>query len=286
VPGTADPGRHAWSIEPRREGLWVRLREFVRYRKILWFFMSRTIRRTYEGTLLGKVWLLRPVIPIAIGAFVFGRLLGVPSEGVPYFLFFLTGSAAWMLFEQSALWVTRSLDINKSLVKKVYFPRLVVPVSSVAPALVYFGVFLVLLLVAFVQYLIKDGRWYLVIDARTTMALAAAALCVVQALAIGLWTAVWQTRFREVRFTLRYVLRFWNYLTPVIYPLSLVPPEYRGWMFLNPMAAYVETFKWGVLGIGTFDLNGLAVALSITLAVLWGGAWYFTREESRAIDNL
>lgn len=284
--GAAASLPETWTIEPRREGLPARLREFVRHRKLLGFFMSRTLQRIYQGSIFGKVWLLRPVIPIAIGAFVFGRLLGVPSDGVPYFLFFLAGSAAWMLFEQSALWVTRSLDLNKGLITKVYFPRLVIPVSAIAPALIYFAVFLLLLSMAFVQYRVSDGRWYFVPSPAIVWSFAAALLCVIQALAIGLWTSVWQTKFREVRFTLRYVLRFWNYLTPVIYPMSQVPPEYRSLMLINPMAAYVEMFKYGMLGVGTFDATGVSIAMGITFASLLGGAWFFAREESRAIDNL
>jgi lipopolysaccharide transport system permease protein len=278
--------RNIWTIAPRREGLLLRLQEFVRYRKILWFFMARTLKRTYEGTVLGKVWLLRPVIPIAIGAFVFGRFLAIPSDGVPYFLFFLAGSAIWMLFEQSALWVTRSLDLNKGLITKVYFPRLVIPVSAIAPATVYFAVFLVLLAIAFIRYRFSDGQWYFVSSPWVAAAPVAALLCSIQALAIGLWTSVWQTKFREVRYTLRFVLQLWNYLTPVIYPLSMVPVEYQPFMLLNPMAAYVEMFKFAVLGVGTFDAISLGTAVTITLVSLICGAWYFTREESRAIDNL
>ncbi|MEW6319636.1 MAG: ABC transporter permease [Acidobacteriota bacterium] len=275
-----------WTIEPRREGLGVRLRELFRYHRVLRFFAVKTVVEMYQGTLLGKIWLLRPILPIAISAAVFGGILGVGSDGVPYFLFFLTGSAAWMLFEQATIWVTRSLDLNKGLVKKVYFPRLVMPLSSASPAVLYFCIFVVLLAIAFVYYFVTDGRLYLVIGPQLLAAVFAAACCVTLAVAVGLWTSVWQTRVREVRFTVRYVLRFWNYLTPVIYPLSKVPSEYRGWMMLNPMAAYVETFKWGVLGIGTLDIGSLVTALGVTGVMLVAGAWYFTREEAKAIDNL
>lgn len=276
-----------WVIEPARAGFAAQAQEFWRHRKTLWHFSQRNIRRMYKGTRLGVLWLFaRPLLPIFITTVVLGRLLGVPSDGVPYFLFFLAGTASWMLFERSVQWATRSLDLHKSLIKKVYFPRLIVPISSIAPAAVDGLSYMGLLVVACVYYFVHDGHWYLHIGPSLLFALLAALLSVVLAIGVGLWTAVWQTRAREVRYTLGYVMRFWNYLTPVMYPLSEIPPKYRWLMFLNPMAPVVETFKWGVLGIGEFNVRALGCGVVVVFLTLLSGIWYFNRSEAVAVDRM
>ncbi len=289
--GTVDGGQtrdtQTWVIEPSRVGSWAYLREFWRYRRITWFFGGRTLKKMYKRTYLGRLWiLLRPLAPLAISTLIFGGLLGVPSDGVPYFLFFLAGSTAWVFFEQSLMWVTRSLEINRGLVKKVYFPRLVVPVAGVTPGLVYFIVYMTILVFTLVYFRVADDRWYLVVGPGLLWAVAALGLCVLFAISVGLWTSVWAARARDVRFTLRYVLRFWFYLTPVIYPLTQVPERFRDWIFLNPMAVIVETFKWGVLGIGELYPSGFAVSLGVVLVILIGGFRYFTQVEAASVDRM
>jgi lipopolysaccharide transport system permease protein len=239
----------------------------------------------YVGMNIGIFWLfIRPLLPIFISTVIFGTLLRVPSGSVPYFLFFLTGTTSWMLFERSLLWVTRSLDSQRGLMQKMYFPRLLVPVSAVAPAIIDALTYSGLILCAGCYYLWKDGRWYLSFGPGLLVALAAAALSVLMAIAVGLWTSVWQVRARETRFTLRYFTRFWNYLTPVLYPLSQIPPQYRWVVFLNPMAALVEAFKWGVIGAGELNLPALASAVVVITLTLISGIWYFIHAEATSID--
>lgn len=276
-----------WVIEPVESGLVTQLREVWRYRRMLWFLSVQGVQRRYVGFKLGMLWLfIHPLVPIAIGTLVFGGLLNVPSDGVPYFLFFLTGMTVWMLFEQSTLWATRSLEMNKGLIKKVYFPRVIVPVAAVAPALTRAGVYALLLLGTGVYYFITDGRSYLQFGPRLGVAASAAALSIVFAVALGLWLAVWQVRVRDVRYTLRYVLRFWNYLTPVMYPLSQVPEQYRWLIFLNPMASLVEAFKWGLLGIGEMNVAATLSSVGVVMLTLTGGVWYFNRSEATVVDKL
>jgi lipopolysaccharide transport system permease protein len=285
----AEPGGlgPAWVIEPVGPGLIAQVGEFWRHRKTLWHFGQRSIRRMYKGTKLGVLWLfIRPLVPLIITTVVIGQLLGVPSDGVPYFLFYLAGTTSWMLFERSAQWATRSLDLHKSIVKKVYFPRLILPISSIAPAAIEALSYMGLLLAACVYYLVHDGHWYLRVGPSLLFALVAAVLSVVLAVGVGLWTAVWQTRAREVRYTLSYAMRFWNWLTPVMYPLSEIPPKYHWLASLNPMAPLVETFKWGVLGIGTFNVGALCYAVVAVMLTLASGIWYFNRSEAVAVDRM
>jgi lipopolysaccharide transport system permease protein len=287
APSARDDSRDKWSIDAGKQGLRERIQEFWRYRRIFVYFGKRAVTRMYQGTTLGVFWLFaRPLLPILIGAFIFGRFLGVPSEGMPYFLFFLTGQVTWMLFERSLLWVTRSLDQQKSLIKKMYFPRLIVPFSAVSPALVDYAIYMLLFLATLVYYFVKTGVWYLQLTPRLPMALVAVALAVWFAVGLGLWTTVLQARFRDVRFTLRYVTRFWFYLTPVIYPISAVPPEHHWMIFVNPMASIVETFKWATLGVGGFYGDALLASFVLSTVVFAGGLWYFGQSEAVAVDKL
>jgi len=278
---------YTWVIEPVGEGFFARLKEFWRYRRILWFLSSRALKSRYEGMTLGPFWLFaRPLLPIFIATFVFGRLLGVPSDGVPYFLFYLTGQASWYVFDRSLMMITRSLNTNQGLLKKVYFPRIMVPISSVSIALAYFVAFMGLMLVASIYYLVKDGVWYPRVGPQVLIAPLCTVLSLILALGVGLFTCVWQQRFREMRYTIRYFTMFWSYLTPVLYPLSQVPPEHRWILWANPMTPIVETFKWALLGIGTVPLVPLAWAAVVNTLVLLIGIWYFTWKEPATIDKM
>ena len=290
--GTAEavaetPDRETWVIDANRAGIRERLLEFWRYRRVLSYFSVRYVKGMYGGTTLGPFWLFaRPLLPIALSAFVFGSVLQVGSDGVPYFLFFLTGSVTWMLFERGLMFVTRSFTQSGSLIKKVYFPRLIAPFASMLPQLVNFGIYMGLLVATVIYYYFKEGVWYLVIGPRLVLALGAVALAVLLAIAVGLWTSVWQAKHQDVRFTLRYVTRFWSYATPVIYPMSKIPPEHRWIMFVNPMASIVETFKWATLGTGAFYPLPLLCSCVIIAIVFTGGLWYFGRAEGASVDSL
>lgn len=281
------PSRQAWVIEPTENDLSSRVRELWQYRGILKFSARRSLSRLTRGMATGPLWLfVRPLMPIIISTVVFGSLLDVPSDNVPYFLFFLTGTAVWMLFERSILFVTRSLDQNKGLIRKVYFPRLVVPIAAVAPSAIETIVYAALFAGAIGYYLVAEGTWYLRTDSALLVAPLVIVLSIIYAIAIGLWTSVWQTRFREVRYTLRYFMRFWHYLTPVLYPLSQVPTEYQWVIFLNPMAPLVETFKWSLLGIGQLHLTALMSATGVIGLTVLSGVWYFTAVESSSVDRM
>lgn len=283
----AAPERDKWTIDASRMGFGERLHEFWRYRRVLVYFSMRFVKGMYAGTSLGVFWLFaRPLLPIFISAFIFGRLLQISSGGVPYFLFFLTGQVTWMLFERGLLFVTRSFDSSRSLIKKVYFPRLIAPFSSVLPALVNFAIYMGLLLGAVIYYFFKEGNWYLQISPRLFLGFGAVLLAVLLAIAVGLWTSVWQAKFSDTRMTLRYVTRFWFYATPVIYPMSQIPPEHSWLMYANPMAPIVETFKWATLGVGGFYGGPMLASCTITAVVFAGGLWYFGRAEAASVDNL
>jgi len=279
--------QHKWVIEPVREGFFARVQEFWRYRRILWFLSAQAVKGTYQGMTLGPLWLLvRPVLPILINTMVFGGLLGVASDGVPYFLFFCAGHSCWYVFERSLLMTTRSLDRNRGIIKKVYFPRVIAPVSSVAIALTFFAAFIGMLLLGSLYYLWKDGVWYLRFGPELLIAPLCTMLSLVLAIGVGLVTSIWQLRIKEMRYTIRYFAHFWSYATPVIWSLSQLPPQHRWLVYANPMAPIVATYKWALFGTGDFELLPLVSACGSIFLVLLAGLWYFSWAEGAAIDKM
>jgi lipopolysaccharide transport system permease protein len=283
VARTAD----SWVIEPQRRGVLARTAEFWHYRRVLWFLGSRAVKDRYEGTTLGIFWLFaRPLIPILVTGLVFGRFLRIPSDGVPFVLFFMTGVVPWNLFERSILFGTRGLEQHRGLIKKLYFPRLIAPISSISPAIIDFVIYGLLITGTGLFYFAKDGVFYLRLGPTLLVALAMTLLAVFCALGIVFWTCIAQTKHRDVRLTMRYVLQFWMYLTPIFYPVSMVPPEYRWVVVINPIASIVATFRWALLGIGEVPAIPLAIAVGEALVACVLGIWYFTASESAAVDRL
>jgi lipopolysaccharide transport system permease protein len=176
--------------------------------------------------------------------------------------------------------------LNRGLLKQIYVPRLIMPIAMMTPAFLTFIIYLAVLAGAIAWYGVADGRMYLVVGPNLLWSAVAAVLAVLLAFAVSLWTSVPAMVARDVRFTLGYVLGFWVFLTPVMYPLSAVPPEWRTWMLLNPMAPIVEAFKFGVLGIGTVEPWQLAQSAGIILVTLVTGLLFFVRAEADAADRV
>jgi lipopolysaccharide transport system permease protein len=276
-----------WVIEPQQYGVLSRARELWDYRYLLWFFAASTFRAMYSKSALAWLWLLLRVVgPVGLGALIFGGVLNVPSQGIPYFLFFLCGTTTWVLFERSLMAITRSLERNRKLVTRVYFPRLILPISSVVLALLFLVILLVVTTITVFQFHSRHGVWYVQLSPRLLAAVAAILLSLTFAIAVGLWTSVLQARYRDIRYGMRHMMPFWFYLTPVIYPLERIPENWRWLVAINPMAPIVELYKWGTLGQGHVTFGGLATALTLIALTLVGGMWFFNREEAASIDKL
>ena len=270
-----------------REGLWARLREIWQYRRVLSFFSIKAVQSLYAKTRLGMPWLfIRVLVPLAVGSFVFGSVMDVPSGGVPYFIFFTTGQLAWNFFDGPLIRGSRGLEVNRELLRKLYIPRVILPMGQMAAGLVEPVIVAFVLAGAAAYYRVADGVWYIQTSAGMLRAVLAAALILAFAFAVSLWTSVWQARARDVRFIMRYVVSFWLYFTPVIYPLSMVPAEIRWLAYLNPVTAPVELFKSGVLPNVEFSWPWLGYSAALTLVVLGFGAWYFARTESATMDKM
>ena len=273
-----------WEATPRYPGPIATIGEVWRYKRLLGFIGDRALRKMYRRTVLGWLWLfINPLFPVALRAVIFGGLLGVGSDGIPYFVFLLAGTVVWDVFAASLMWGTRSLEMHRDLSDQIYHPRAILPFGNMTPALLNVGLKIGVLLLALMFYALRDQRLYIRFDVELVWALAALVLAFLFALAISFFTSIWGETARDIRFALSQVLSIWYLLTPILYPLSQVHEEYRGWMLLNPLAIIVETFKWGLFGVGNLypqAFGGTALAVG---ALLIAGLVYFSRSEARTI---
>lgn len=277
-----------WTIEPRQHGVAARARELWGYRYLWWYFASNALKSMFRRGALGWFWLLMRVAgPVGLNALIFGGLLGQSEKvGPPYFLFFLCGSVTWVVFERSLLFTTRSIERNRRLITKVYFPRMILPISAIAPAIFYLLIMLVVMIVTVIYYGINTGTWYITLHPRILVAVGVLLLSFFFAISVGLFTSVLQARYSDIRLGLRYAMPFWMYLTPIIYPLSQIPEKYRWIAALNPMTHIVEAFKWGTISEGQLSVTGLTTSIVLIAATFVAGMWFFNREEAASVDKL
>jgi lipopolysaccharide transport system permease protein len=275
-----------WVITPGRTGVIATVVDVWRHRRLLGFIGTRALRKVYRRTVLGWLWLfINPLFPLLLRALIFGGLLGVSSSGLPYFLFLLAGSLVWDTFASSLVWGTRGLEMNRHLTDEIYLPRALLPVGTMTPAFLDFGVKAVVFAAAVAYYAVVDDRVYLRGGLPLLWAGAALVLALAFSLALTFFTSLWGETTRDMRFTLGQLLAVWYLLTPILYPLSEVPEAHRGWMMLNPMAIVVETFKWGLFGIGELRPFAFGATAAGVFVLLVAGIAYFARAEAQAIDE-
>lgn len=254
-----------------------------------WFLPAlalKAVRRRYRRTLLGWPWLvLRPLAGALAGALLFAGVLGVETGAVPYLLFFTVGLAAWSIVNVGLMWVTRSLEVNRRLLRTTYFPRLLLPLSHLAPALLEFAVFCAVAL-AVGAYYAASGQYSLPSAAGAPLVVGAVAYGCLLVLAIGLWTSVLGARNRDLRFSLGYITQAWLFVTPVIYPLAAVPESWQTLVSLNPATLLVVAFRDGALGTDELQPVMVLSGAAFLVPVLLGGLWFFTRSTVTALDQV
>jgi lipopolysaccharide transport system permease protein len=248
------------------------------YRELLYFLVWRDLKVRYKQTLLGVVWVvIQPAFFTLAFSIFFGRLAGIPSDGIPYPLFAFCGLIPWQLFAHGLVNAGNSLVLNERLITKVYFPRLVIPLSAILSGLVdfVFGFVVLLGLIAYYGVVPTNSLW--TFPAFIAMAMAAA-------VGVGLWLAALNVEYRDVRYTMPFITQLWFFLTPIAYPSSLVPEKWRTLYDLNPMVGAVEGFRWALLAKNEAPGSQLVVSLVIMLALLVSGLYYFRRMEKNFAD--
>jgi lipopolysaccharide transport system permease protein len=256
----------------------ARLREIWEYRELLYFLMWRDIKVRYKQTVLGAAWaVLQPLLTMVVFSVFFGRLGGIPSDGLPYPVFTYTALLPWQLFSHALSESGNSLVTNQNLVTKVYFPRLVIPMAPVLAGLVDFAIASVILLLLM--------GWFGLTPSAAIIALPLLiVLAVTTAVGVGLWLSALNVKYRDVRYTIPFLTNLWFFLTPVAYPASMVPERWRGLYGLNPMAGVVEGFRWALLGADPPYPAMLIVSSIVAIGLLVGGLYYFRKMEQTFAD--
>jgi lipopolysaccharide transport system permease protein len=267
-------------IEPSKGWVDLKLRELWEYRELLHFLAWRDIKVRYKQTLLGGAWaILQPLTAMVVFSLVFGRLAKMPSDGIPYPIFSFTALVPWMFFASGLSHVSNSLVGSANLIKKVYFPRLVMPIAAVLAGLIDFLLAFVVLLAMMFYYDIMPTVNALWLPILLLLAMAAA-------LAVGLWLAAMNVQFRDVRHIVPFLTQLWLFATPVVYSSSLLSEPWRTVYGLNPMAGVVEGFRWALLGTATTPGPMVIVSGLVVLGLLIGGAFYFRRMEKTFADTV
>ena len=265
-------------LEPRTGWVSLGLVDLWHYRELLFFMVWRDVKVRYKQTALGAAWvILQPLLTMIVFSVFFGRLAKMPSDGVPYPVFVFTALLPWQLFAFALTESSNSLVTNQNLITKVYFPRLAVPISAVLAGLVDFAIsFMALLLLLF---------YYHITPTIAVLALPLfAILAIATALGAGLWLSALNVQYRDVRYTIPFLTQFWLFITPIAYPSSLVPPQWRLLYGLNPMAGVVEGFRWALLGSSQTPGPIIGVSAVIVVVMLIGGLYYFRRMERSFAD--
>lgn len=265
-------------LEPSKGWVALRLNELWQYRELLYFLTWRDIKVRYKQTVLGLAWaVIQPFFTMVVFSLFFGRLAGVPSDELPYPIFSYAALVPWTFFASGLTNSSNSLVGSSNLIKKVYFPRLVIPISTVFSGVVDFAL-------AFVVLLLMMLYFGIVPTANVIFLPLFLLLAFITSLGVGLWFSAMNVQFRDVRYTINFVVQFWMFATPIAYPSSMLSEPWRTLYGLNPMAGVVEGFRWALLGTETAP--GPMIIVSAIMAVIFfvSGLFYFRRMEKTFAD--
>ena len=259
---------------------WPKLRELWEYRELLFFFAWRDIKVRYRQTVMGALWaIIQPFFTMVIFSLFFGRLANVPSDGLPYPVFSFTALVPWTFFANALAQASNSLVINANMVKKIYFPRLALPIATVLAGVVDFALAFLVLLGIMLYYGLVPTVNIIWLPFFTLLAL-------VTSLGVSLWLAAMNVQFRDVHYTIPFLTQAWLFVTPIAYPSSLLPEPWRTVYGLNPMAGVVEGFRWALLGTDTAPGRMIMVSVLVAVILFVSGAFYFRRMEQSFADVL
>ena len=267
-----------FTIRPSRGWVALGLKELWHYRELLFFLTWRDIKVRYKQTALGAAWaILQPLFSMVVFTIFFGRLAKVPSDGIPYPLFSYAALLPWQLFAYGLTESSNSVVANERLITKVYFPRLVIPIASVLAGLVDFAVAFTLVVGLMVYYEVRPGWGVVMLPFFVLFATATA-------LGVGLWFSALNVKYRDVRYTVGFIVQLWMLASPVAYSTTLVPARWRILYGLNPMAGVIEGFRWALLG-KTPAPGAMSMVSALTVAIiLISGLYYYRRVEKTFAD--
>ena len=272
-------------ITPKRGWLDLHLKDIWIYRDLVFHFVKRDFVTFYKQTILGPLWfIIQPLLTTVVFSIVFGKIARISTEGVPRFLFYLSGTVAWGYFSDCVKETSDTFIKNSKIFGKVYFPRLTVPLSVVIISLVKFGIQFILFLGFFV-YFIASGT-----SVTPNLFVLLLPVLLLQMAILGLGTGIlissMTTKYRDINFLVGFGLQLWMYATPVVYPVSVVPERFRSFYMLNPVASIIETFRHSFLGTGMVNGVDILVSWAVTMLILFSGIILFNRVDKTFMDTV
>jgi lipopolysaccharide transport system permease protein len=265
-------------IQPTGGFLDLNLRELWDYRELLYFLIWRDVKVRYKQTVIGAAWaVIQPFMTMVVFTIFLGSLTKVPSDGLPYPVFFYSALLPWTYFAQALTSTTNSMLENQHLITRIYFPRMILPLTAALTGVVDFAIALSVLFLMLVWYGLMPSLAVLFIPFFFLLA-------VVTALGVGLWLAALNAMYRDVRYTLPFLVQLWMFASPVVYPSSLVPTQWQ-WLYgLNPMVGVISGFRWALTGTGQPPGMLFAASAVAMVAIFIGGFFYLRRMEEAIVD--
>lgn len=272
-------------IEPKRKLFDLRLKEVWQYKDLIWLFIKRDFTTKYKQTILGPLWfIIQPLFTTIMQTFVFGNIAGLPTDGVPQFLFYMAGNVPWLYFSNCLLNTSNTFTLNASVFGKVYFPRLTTPIAAVFSAVLNFFIQFVMFL-GFMAYFFFRGS-----DIHVTWVAALTPLLIIQMALLGLGFGIiissLTTKYRDLQVLVTFGITLWMYATPVIYAASSLSPKLYKLIMLNPMSPIIELMRYGWLGSGTTPFFFWGISWIVTFVVLFFGIIIFNKVERTFMDTV
>ena len=272
-------------ITPKKSTLDLNLKEIYQFKDLLFLFVTRDFISIYKQTILGPLWFfIQPILTTIIFTVVFGRFAGLPTDGIPQVLFYLAGITCWNYFADCLTKTSSTFIDNQQIFGKVYFPRLITPLSIVVSSLIKFGIQFLLFIVVFIYYYFTNST----IQPNAMLFLLPILILLMGLFSLGLGMIISSltTKYRDLRFLIQFGVQLWMYVTPIIYPLSSLDGKMKILAVLNPMTSIIETFKFSFLGAGTFNWFYLGYTTLITLVILLIGVLIFNKTEQNFMDTV
>ena len=273
-------------IEPKKKWLDVDIKGLWRYRDLYLMYIKRDIVTQYKQTILGPLWyLIQPLMTTIMYMFVFAKLAGIPTDGIPQPLFYMAGITLWNYFSTCFTSCSSVFAANSGVFGKVYFPRLVVPLSSCTSNLIRMAIQLLMFVMIYIYY-VASGKFEVNISWSLLLFPLLILMVGLHAMSWGLLISSWTTKYRDLNFLIAFGVQLLMYATPVIYPISFTPEAYRSLLEVNPLTPIFEAFKYSCLGAGTFDGSGLLYSLCFLCVTMFFAVIIFNRTEQRFMDTV
>lgn len=275
----ASNSKHFVRIEAGKSGknYW---KDLWRYRELFYILSWRDILVRYKQTVIGTAWgVIRPLLTMIIFTIVFGRIAKLPTDGIPYPVFVFTGLLPWQFFSTALSESSNSLVSNANLITKVYFPRMIVPASSVITSFVDFMISFVLMIVMMIYYQVTPSINLVFLPLFIIFAFACS-------FGVGLFLTALNVKYRDFRHIIPFIVQFGLYVSPVGYSSNIVPEEWRLLYSINPMVGVIDGFRWCILGVDNIYWTGFFISIAITISMLVLGIWYFRKTERTFADNI